>query len=398
MSYRVLGTDRILEVAVAPGTTDVTLGNPVPGYRSFFSALSPNDTCTYFIEAIDANGVPTGDWERGYATFIDATGPQLVRSLVMDSSNSGNLVNFITDVRVGSGLMSETKDTSFLPGGRLSISATDPVANGESNTLYYVSYFNDNLPLFNGYGLQTIKSSSTGISVSAFPANSAYDVFGYVSTDATSVMGLELNPWTDPNTRKDSLIYANGFLCKSTDLTRRYLGSVYIGSTAGLLQDWDNYQNASQNPSKRFVWNMYNRVRRGCQMFDTTVGWPVTGDGTWRIINGLTAPQGCLEIFRGLDEDLVEAHGLVNANVQSLGNYFSSIGVDSNTPVATGSLNYSNFNNTTNKAMNLALPSVYFGRPGIGYHTIRMLEMLQTGGAATGGSSSQSGLLGVTHS
>jgi hypothetical protein len=393
MPYRVLGTDRILENSTAPGTGAVILGNPIPGYRLFSDALSANDTCSYFIEAVDGNGIPTGDWERGFATFINTPSHQLVRSLVMGSSNSGNLVNFISNVRVGSAPMSETQDTSFLPGGRLSVSATAPVVNGESATLYYVPYLNDNLPLFNGYGLQTIKSSATSISVATLLAGSAYDVFGYIS-GATSAMSLELNPWTNPNTRKDSLGYANGFLCKSSDFTRRYLGSIYIG-TAGLVQDWDNYQNASQNPSKRFVWNMYNRVRRDCQMFDSTVGWTIPATNTWQIIGGLTAPQGCLEVFRGLDEDLMEASGMVNANVQSLGNYFSAIGIDSSTPVATGSSNYSNFNNTTNKGMNLALSSIYFGRPGLGYHTVRLLELLQTGGSATGGSSAQSGLLGV---
>src|SRR5215467_3035444 len=174
MAYRVLGTDRILENATAPGTGNVTMGGLVPGYRSFSSVLASNDTCNYFIEAVDDNGVPTGDWERGFATFINTTGPKLVRSLVMGSSNSNNPVNFTSAVRVGSAPMSETIDISFLPGGRLSVSHTDPVADGESDTLYYVLYFHNGIPLFNGYGLQTIMGASTSISVADLPANSAY--------------------------------------------------------------------------------------------------------------------------------------------------------------------------------------------------------------------------------
>jgi hypothetical protein len=390
MSYRVLGTDRILENAEAPGTGDVSLGNPVPGYRSFSSVLSSDDTCNYFIEAVDENGVPTGDWERGFATF--ATGSQLVRSLVMDSSNSGNLVDFTSDVRVGSAPMSETISTNFIPGGRLSVSATDPVADGDSDTLYYIPYLNDDITLFNGYGLQTIQASSTAISVGGLPAGSAYDVFGYISSDAKSIMSLEFNVWTDRNTRQDDLVYANGFLCKADDFTRRYLGSFYIGAV-GLLQDWNNYGSTTQSPAKRYLWNLYNRVRRDCFMFDSDLNWPVTNDNQWRIINNLTPPQGCLEVFRGLGDDLVEINGLVNCNLGVGGTYYTAIGLDSNSPIIESSI-YGTFTNSGNKALNIGIPCSYSGRPGIGYHTLRLLERL-TGSTATGGSDGQSGMSGV---
>jgi hypothetical protein len=398
MSYRVLGTDRILENSVAPGTGDVTLGTPVPGYRTFFSVLAPNDTCTYFIEAIDANGIPTGDWERGFGTFLTATGQQLVRSGIMDSSNAGNLVNFTSDVRVGSAPMSETVDVNFLPGGRLSVSGTSPVADGESNTLYYIPYYNDDLPLFNGYGLQSVTSASTSISVATLPANSAYDVFGYLggATLKQSILTLELTAWTSPTVRATNLVYANGFLCKSGDPTRRFLGSIYIGATSGLLQDWANYQGVSQNPSKRFLWNAYNRVRRECHMFDATLNWTVPTDNIWRQIDGLTAPQGCLEFFRGVDDDAVQVTGLINVNVNTNGNYYTALGLDNNTPISMNHV-YGNFLNTSNKNLDLVVNSAYAGRPGLGYHQIRLLEKL-TGATATAGSDSQSGMIGMVFS
>ena len=61
MPYRVAGMDRVLEICIAPGTGVVTLGTALPGYRTFFSVLAANDTCNYFIEAVDDNGIPTGD-------------------------------------------------------------------------------------------------------------------------------------------------------------------------------------------------------------------------------------------------------------------------------------------------------------------------------------------------
>jgi hypothetical protein len=393
MPYRVAGMDRVLEICIAPGTGVVTLGTALPGYRTFFSVLAANDTCNYFIEAVDDNGIPTGDWERGFGTFLTTAGPQLDRSLVMGSSNSNYPVNFTSNVRIGIAPMSETSDATFLPGGRLSISATQPVADGESDTLYYVPYYNDDISLFNGYGIQVVNAASTSISVAALPANTAYDVFGYISGGATGILNLELTAWTSPTVRATPLVYSYGSLYKSGDPTRRLLGSIYIGTNPGLLQDWANYQGASQNPSKRFLWNLYNRVRRECHMFDATVNWTVPTDNTWRQIDGLIAPQGCLEFFRGADDDAIQVTGLINVNVNVNGNYYTALGLDNNAPIAANHV-YGNFLNTSNKNLDLTVNASYCGRPGLGYHQIRLLEKL-TGATAAAGSDSQSGMVGV---
>ena len=128
-------------------------------------------------------------------------------------------------------------------------------------------------------------------------------------------------------------------------------------------------------------------------MFDATVNWTVPTDNTWRQIDGLIAPQGCLEFFRGADDDAIQVTGLINVNVNVNGNYYTALGLDNNAPIAANHV-YGNFLNTSNKNLDIAVTSAYAGRPGLGYHQIRLLEKL-TGATAAAGSDSQSGMVGV---
>lgn len=80
--------DRVKETSATTGTGDLTLAGAVVGFRTFAAALSDGDTVPY---AIHHRG--TADWETGIGTF-GAAGPTLSRDAVLESSNSGSLVNF----------------------------------------------------------------------------------------------------------------------------------------------------------------------------------------------------------------------------------------------------------------------------------------------------------------
>lgn len=83
---------RVLESSTTTGTGAFTLAGAVTGYRTFASVCSTNDTFYYCIEAIDANGNPSGDWETGLGTYSGAN--TLTRTSVHESTNSNNAVNF----------------------------------------------------------------------------------------------------------------------------------------------------------------------------------------------------------------------------------------------------------------------------------------------------------------
>lgn len=83
---------RVLETSTTTGTGALTLAGAVAGFRAFSSVCSTSDTCLYYIEAVDANAVPTGDWEVGLGTYSGAN--TLTRTTPVRSSNSGSAVNF----------------------------------------------------------------------------------------------------------------------------------------------------------------------------------------------------------------------------------------------------------------------------------------------------------------
>lgn len=84
--------DRIAETSTSTGTGDFTLAGSITGFRAFSAVCATSDTLYYLIEAIDANGVPTGEWETGLGTYSAAN--TLTRTTVKASSNAGAAVSF----------------------------------------------------------------------------------------------------------------------------------------------------------------------------------------------------------------------------------------------------------------------------------------------------------------
>ncbi len=85
--------DRVRETSTTTGTGALTLAGAVTGFRAFSSVCtSPSDTCYYMIQAVDANGVPTGEWETGLGTYSAAD--TLTRTTPQRSSNANTAVNF----------------------------------------------------------------------------------------------------------------------------------------------------------------------------------------------------------------------------------------------------------------------------------------------------------------
>lgn len=79
--------DRVKETTTTTGTGTITLAGAVSGYQSF-SAIGNANTTYYTI--VDTS---TGEWEVGLGTYT-AAGTTLSRDTVLESSNSGSLVNF----------------------------------------------------------------------------------------------------------------------------------------------------------------------------------------------------------------------------------------------------------------------------------------------------------------
>lgn len=386
MPYQSIGMDRVLEaVSTPPGTGAVTIGTAVPGFRTFASVMAQNDTCAYFIEAVDAKGNLTGAWERGYGTATGSPVTTFARSLVIDSSNAGALVNFTTAVRIGCAPMTDSSLIYTHPGGRLAIGNTVPVCDGSTTTnLYYLAYLHDRVPLWNGAGIQVVKCpSAVQVSITGVAANTAYDVFGYLSGGT-----MALDPpfaWSTAIARVTPLTFTNGFWCKGGDPTRLYLGSFYA-SAAGTIYDSANVGGATGS-GKRLLWNMYNRVARNCYYFETTASWTYAS-GTYRIINGRTAPVGTLELFRGFDEDAVIVGSFLGGGVPNNLYFFAAIAIGGS--ITSGGAG--DVSNTAGNTMNAGVSLHYAGLPGVGYRQISLQESCGGGTVTLGNNYGSPGL------
>lgn len=65
--------DRVLETSTTTGTGSITLAGAVTGFRTFNTGLGLNIITDYVIEGVDANNVPTGDWETGLGYLSSST-------------------------------------------------------------------------------------------------------------------------------------------------------------------------------------------------------------------------------------------------------------------------------------------------------------------------------------
>lgn len=77
--------DRVYETSTTTGTGDLTLDGTITGFQTF-AAIGDGNTTYYVIAYND-------EWEVGLGTYT-AAGTLLSRDTVLESSNSGNLVDF----------------------------------------------------------------------------------------------------------------------------------------------------------------------------------------------------------------------------------------------------------------------------------------------------------------
>ena len=129
--------------------------------------------------------------------------------------------------------------------------------------------------------------SSTTIAVPTGTAGHIYDVFAY---NNSGTLAFETTSWGGSSSRSSGLAYLNGVLVKSSDNSRRYIGSFRLDTTT----------TTCDTLKKRFIWNYYNRV--ATELFSEETGASHTySTATWREWNNSTSYR--LEYIVGLVED-----------------------------------------------------------------------------------------------
>lgn len=274
--------DRVLEVSTSTGTGALALAGAVPGFRMFLAGVGDGARCYYTVEAVDADGIPTGAWEVGIGTYT-AAGSTLTRDTVLSSSNGGALVDFPAGgKRVFVALPSAATPLAPLtaPGGRLTLTSGVPVTTSDvtaAGTVYYTPCTHDLVELWDGYQWRPLRFSEVSHSLSGAAANTNHDIYGYLSGGA---LALERLAWSSAVARATAVSLTSGRWTKSGDPTRLLLGTVRT-LAAGQCED---------SLLRRFVSNVHNRGRRPLRRIESTASWTYN-TASLRQANASTANQ-----------------------------------------------------------------------------------------------------------
>ena len=244
-------------------------------------------------------------------------------------------------------------------GHRLTITSGTAVPTSDvlsGSTVYLTPHTSDRIALYDGtrWVERTTNNTQASIALSGLTIDKNYDVFAY---DSSGTVTLELsNAWTDGATRSQALTRRDGVLVKSGAETRKYVGTIRTNSTTSV----------EDSVTKRHVWNFYNRVERSLKVTESTNSWSYSGAArpyNNNVNNSVQYVCGeTIEIF-------VRAMGMVRYTASDWGASVD-IGVDS-TSVGSATLKtggYTIINAYTHPH------AEYRGAPGLGWHTLTMLE------------------------
>lgn len=253
--------------------------------------------------------------------------------------------------------------------GRLTLTSATPVTTSDvtaATTVYWTPFRGSRCALYDGTTWTITNYTELSIALGSDAADTNYDVFFYSNSGTPAV---ERVAWTNATTRATALTTVNGVLVKSSDTTKRYVGTYRTTGSVGQTED---------SFAKRFVWNYYNRVRRGLRVTDSTDSWTYT-TAAFRQANNAATNQ--VAVVVGVAEALVSLHANHSAqNSAGITLISTGIGEDSATVAATGSLmEFTGAPATTNVNMSATVHRY----PAVGYHYYAWLEYSAASGTTT---------------
>lgn len=281
--------------------------------------------------------------------------------------------------------------TGGYPGGRLTLTSGLPVTVADvtaAANVFYCPYVSDVLTLWDGSAWSPTVFTEQTLAV-AGAAGLNFDVFGFLNAGAVNIESLQ---WASDTARTTGISLQGGRYCKTGDKTRLYLGT-FRTSGVNVTED-SGGGSVSQVGGKRFLWNLYNQIRRKIAVIDTTDSWAYTTN-TIRQANGATGNK--VEFVLGLEINgisaLIEVSFFLNANNAQTGNV--GFGLDSITAYVAGNLRGELF--SAGQLYN-SLVSFFSSNNLLGYHYLAWLETGASAGSCSflgdDGGECQSGIFG----
>lgn len=279
-------------------------------------------------------------------------------------------IGMVTDTMMNQHIrdqLSALKNDHMLCCGRLTLTIGTPVTLTDvlaATTIYYTPYIGNLMAVHDGDHWQVLSFPELSLSLSGDAANTNYDVFAYYNAGA---IAIERTAWSSATARSIALTRMDGVLVKSSDTTRRYLGTYRTTAVAGQCED---------SELRRFCWNYYHRLRRRLVVRDFTSSWTYSV-AAWRQVNANAANQVAMVI--GVAEAMLVLHAMHVASSTAANALLATSMGDSATTAPSGDSIYSAAH-TAVANINVTASSVLSKYPDVGYRYYPWLEV----GSATG--------------
>ncbi len=249
--------------------------------------------------------------------------------------------------------------------GRLTLESGVPVSitDQTAKTSVYFTPFNGNrIAVYDGTRWKLYAFSELTLALGTITSGKNYDVFVY---DNAGTLTLELSAaWTNDSTRADAITTQDGIHVKNGATTRRLLGTIRTTSTT----------TTEDSKAKRFVSNLYNRLRRSLYISSTSSH--TYNSTTWRGWNNADIRYEWVDCDRHTLEHTGQAVIVATASYPAFG-----LGVDwtSSTP-GTFNLGAPSSALTDGPGIIITPPAVELAA---GYHYVRLVEALLTGSTSS---------------
>lgn len=257
----------------------------------------------------------------------------------------------------------------IIPGGRLTLSSTNTVADGtDQTTVYYLPEARRYLPLWNASTSQWVYKAFTSLSLN-ISANSTvnlpYDFYAYL--DGSGNLAFSGYYWASATARsaallrRDGLYYLDGVQTNDALL----LGTAYLTGSAGAAR-------VSDSVTHRLLWNVYNQVSKRVFRLDQGSSWTYSSNIP-RPFNNNTANR--IQVVDGLGNGILDVTFMARVSPASSNFGVIGMGLDSTSSISDG---YTVFVAADSNGAPRCSRTV-----GLGYHYLQALEATGNNGLVT---------------
>jgi hypothetical protein len=224
---------------------------------------------------------------------------------------------------VNSNWTSIQNSLTSMNGLRLTSTSGSPIPSDAATvgTIYLTPFSGNAISLYNTAGAgnwDCFNTAEVSLALSGLAASTNYDVFAYLNGSAVA---LELSAaWTNDTTRADAITMVSGVWLKSSNNTRRLVGTIRTISASA----------TTDTVSQRFLWNINNQVERKL-LVTSSASWSY-GTAAWRAANNSTALRVEVVVGLALSSLWISVNSVTITNGTTI--YTVGIGEDSTTATA----------------------------------------------------------------